>query len=151
MDTRFSALIDTRGRGSPAQTLLWQRVVEAGVALEADRETIAEVLRQAPEPAGAQAFWTLSARHPTKDVGASWRALTLAVDESDETLAAWLRALAKFFEMTERDGQAPTLPGALGYLDCCAAAVGTGDRYTTFPATVEAMLDTYGYTGEEGD
>ncbi|HSH09748.1 MAG TPA: hypothetical protein VK995_05135 [Oceanipulchritudo sp.] len=71
------------------------------------------------------------------------------VDDSDEPLEEWLQAFEILAYYLESTPHRPSLSTAIGYLHCCQAVSHTGARYATFPMTVETMLETYGYSGEE--
>jgi len=150
-------VVDRRAGGSPSQRLLWQRAHHAIAGTYLAQTTQIQLLEAAPSPSALEAFATLlqralAYREEIFDDAANrvWEHLVEAIDDSEETLPAWLAALEVFFRWTEAKGLNPHLNGATGFLHCSALAVGTADHYPSFPVAVQTMLDTYGYAGEEG-
>jgi hypothetical protein len=83
------------------------------------------------------------------DAAAGLGAFLREVDESDEPLEEWLKAFEVMALFLDSTPHRPGLSQILGYLHCCQAVSHTGARYATFPMTVETMLETYGYSGEQ--
>ena len=152
-----SAVLARRAGGSPAQAVLWSRAAQ--VLAESGLKTSVQVslLKATPHPGALEAFASLLSRslqnREKEDFLAAdrlWQQVVEVIDDTEETLPAWLAAYEVFYRWTAAQGQSPDLNGATGYLHCSALAVGTGEAYQTFPTTVSTMLEAYGYAGEEG-
>ena len=154
---QLESIIARRTGGSPAQLVLWRRVRDALVATGLSVPTQAQLFEATPHPAALGSFITLLSRslvnREQEDLAAAdrlWQEVAEVIDDTDESLPAWLAAYDVFYRWAEGQGKAPDLNGATGYLHCSAMAVGTSAAYESFPTTVGSMLNTYGYLGEEG-
>ncbi|MFP4282400.1 MAG: hypothetical protein ACLFR7_07005 [Opitutales bacterium] len=69
------------------------------------------------------------------------------VDESPASLAEWVSGLQVLFSWLRRAGRGTSFGMALGYLQCCSDALGSGANFTTLPDAVQDMLHEHGFDG----
>ena len=136
-------LANERAGGAESLRLSWLQALNS--LPELDGETFELLARALPSPAATRQLAIFLSRE-ADPAGAVQQFLT-GVDESGESLEAWLSAFEAFTNYIRGTAHRPTLSQALGYLHCCEAIIESGPRYETFPMAVMTMLETYGYEG----
>jgi hypothetical protein len=143
----IEGLVEDRAKGTASLKIAWKSAFESFPSLPA--ELLEPVASTLPSPDTARHFARFLGREA--DPAAAVRKFLQEVEESDEQLEEWINAFEVLAYFLESTPHRPSLTHALGYLHCCAAVSHTGARYATFPMTVETMLETYGYCGEEAE
>ncbi len=130
-----------RAGGAASLALAWRQAL--GMLPKMAKGDLERLARALPRPATARHLARMLAREP--DATAAIQEFFREVDDSAESLEAWLEAFGVLGGWLENTAHRPGFTQALGYLHCCAAVVDSGARYATLPATVATMLETYGF------
>jgi hypothetical protein len=137
-------LAKERAKGAASLLISWQQALAMLPPLPATQ--LRRIALACESPAATRQLARFLARE--SDPQAAIQALLETVDASDESLASWLSALATFADFLDGTPQRPPLRQALGYLHCCEVMIQSGPRYESFAATVQTLLNTYGYEGD---
>lgn len=143
---KIEAIAAGKSQGSPGQRVAWLTALESFPAVAGTDMDILLAAIQGPDAARRLGLFLSRETDPE----AALQAFLREVDESEESLEEWIRAFEVFACFIDSTAHRPTLGQATGYLHCCAAVAHLGSRYATFPMAVETMLETYGYSGEQG-
>ena len=73
-----------------------------------------------------------------------WAEFLHLVDESPHSLAQWIAALERFYDILRKSGRSSNWDMAVGYLHCCAMA----ESDAPLPDLVEEMIQQHGFLGE---
>lgn len=139
----IQALARARAHGSISLQMAWTQALAEIPTLPDDQ--LATLAAALPSPAATRQFARLAAREP--DPAGTVASFLDDVAESGESLRDWLAALSVLTTFLDRTDHRPGLTAAAGYLHCCISLIESGPRYATFAATVESMLEVYGYEG----
>jgi hypothetical protein len=143
--TLIDQISETRAAGATSLRMAWQSALESLPALP--DTLLAQIGPALPSPDATRHLARFLAREA--DPPAAVEQFLQEVDDSDESLDEWMLAFEVMAYFLDSTPHRPGLTQALGYLHCCAAVAHSGARYATFPLTVETMLETYGYAGED--
>jgi len=109
------------------------RVLADACASPAQLDLLSDLLRDTPrepESPGSRARFFLS-----------------IVDESNASLAGWVHSLELLFRFLRSSGRDTSFGMALGFLQCCSDAAGSGSPIVDLPQITDEMLQDYGFQG----
>ena len=137
-------LANERANGSPSQKIAWTTALQSLPTLSPEKLCLLGKEMASPELARILGRFLGRESDPETALDQFFR----EVDESEEPLEEWFKALEVLSYFLESTPHRPSLGQALGYLHCSVAMAHTGSSFTTFPLTVETMLETYGFDGQ---
>jgi hypothetical protein len=145
LPAHLSDILNLRAGGSPSATQLWTTAISHLHAskLASEKETL--FAKEARLPRHLEDLAAFLGKGERTNAKADQ--LIHCADESIHPLADWLEALSVFRHWLRRSGRHTQIESALGYLECCDASVDSAPGLTDLPATVQTMLETYGYDG----
>lgn len=73
------------------------------------------------------------------------KALLEAVDDSPYSLGQWVDAFLILRQWLDARGRCASFEDQMGYLHCACPAAGAGAHLTTLAASVDDMLESYGF------
>ncbi|MDQ8197563.1 hypothetical protein QEH56_05350 [Pelagicoccus enzymogenes] len=132
-----------------SQKIVWERAVAEALAAGASEGTLLQLLSAFKN---ARTLDACARGTSGEDGGLDGflQRLRALVDESSFDLASWLAAFECVQSHLAANGRVSSASSVVGYVQCSAEFGGSSENRQSLPEIIEAMLEDYGFEGQEG-